>query len=340
MNRLLLLTNVLLLFIHASCEEETCVVEQEKKEGGSVVKTINIGNDGTSLTPSSIIVIENFLPEDFIQTTFQNITNDQEWRTVIPDHQKKLEEFQQTKNKNSDDNDDESTKRLLKAVQMNDGGFPGTRTDLTKDYEAALKAKIDTLDLESMLGLSNNLEKRWSSTDSFFGNVCYHPSSLGISQRAPHTDFGLIDRKSATVAIVHYLNPTFQGTGGTSFYKEKISQGSRFFYSDCKRLREKAKEMGLKPGTTTYMEAISCHCRINNVNCSSYIWYARKLPEAKYTNDSTSHYELMLHVPYKFNTAVIYATQQLHSAYIDDDTLGKLTCDAKEGRVTGNVFLV
>ena len=319
----------------------TCVVEHDiMTMDESVVKVIQIGQGGKTLTPASIIVIENFLPENIVKFTFENITNNNhEWKTVIPFHQKDLEALLQSSVEG--ENNDHVGNRLLENLVNHEGGFPGIRTDLTELYENVLKEKLESLDIEKMLGLSKPLQRRWSPVDSFFGNVCYHPSSLGISQRAPHTDVGVIDRKSIVVAVVHYLSPKFEGLGGTSFYKESSSDGSRFLLQDCKILKNHAKDLGLKPGSTKYLDVASCHCKpSSNMYCHNYQWYNKKFPNAEYTNDSNEHYELLLHVPYKFNTAVLYSAQQLHSAYIDDETLEHLSCDAKNGRVTSNVFLI
>lgn len=316
-----------------SHEGKTCSADLECIDGGErkSVQIINIGE----LTPSSIIVIDNFLSNDLMMATFENITK-AEWETVIPDHKKYYEKWKTQNVTKEGDN----LEKWMKAPKQGGGGFPGIRTRLTEAYEKALRTKLDELDLEVMMGIESPLQGTWSSLDSFFGNVCYHPESLGIAHRAPHTDEGFIDKKLVKLAIVHYINPTFQGTGGTSFYRETSSGASRFLFQDCQAVKGKVKELGLTPGTTKYIEAVSCHCKFSPMDCSQYKWYGQRVQESKYTSSSTPHYELLMHVPYKFNSAVIYEAKQLHSAFIDDETLQHLTCDAKVGRLTANIFIV
>ncbi len=328
-----LITLSTIIFQVASHEGKTCGANLEYIDGEkpSSDQIINIGE----LTPSSIIVIDDFLPNDLIMATFENITKT-EWTTVMPDHKQYYEKWKTQ----SDIKEGENLEKLMQAPKQDGGGFPGIRTMLTEAYEKKLRTKLDELDLEVMMGIQSPLQRIWSSQDSFFGNVCYHPESLGIAQRAPHTDEGFIGKKLVKLAIVHYINPTFQGTGGTSFYREKISGASRFLFQDCQTVKEKVKELGLTPGTKKYTEAVSCHCKFSPMDCSQYQWYGQRVQESEYTSSSTPYYELLLHVPYKFNSAVIYDAKQLHSAFIDNETLQHLTCDAKVGRLTSNIFII
>ena len=120
---------------------------------------------------------------------------------------------------------------------------------------------------------------------------------------------------------------------------------------DCNHLKKRAvQELGLKPGTTDFVEAASCHCRWGNLNCHDYLWFSKKVQQAAeqdgssgaggYSSGSTSLYQQLYHVPYRYNTAVIYDARQLHSALIDDATAAQLSCNATEGRLTANPFIV
>jgi len=316
----IIVVTMLVVVKASSLEEDSCIVEREIETR----RTMTIGDPAS---PSPILIIDNFLPEELASSTFDKIAL-QEWRTGIPDHQIFYEKYNR-----------EEDGRLLRTPQIiNGGGFPGLRTSLTQDYEAAILEKLQSLNLEETFE-TGPLNLEWNE-DSFFGNVCYDPSSLGVSQRAPHVDLGFIDKKKVKLAIIHYISPNFPATGGTSFYKETASGGSRFLHRDCKMLKDQAKEKGLKPGTTAHIEAASCHCRVNNMDCAAYQWYGEKVPEPRYTSASSPQYELLHHVPYRFNTVVIYDTHQLHSAFIDDETLQSLSCNASEGRVTANLFIV
>ena len=225
----------------------------------------------------------------------------------------------------------------MRAPISNKGGYPGTRANFTEAYEEALKARIDSLDFETIFDIES-MEKSWQNYSVYFGNTCYSPSSLGVGQRAPHLDRTFTKKHPVKLAIVHYLSHSFPAAGGTAFYQEVSSGGSRFLLKDCKALKAKAKSLGYKSGETRYLKQSSCHCRPHGKNCDYYSWYSASVPEG-YMSESTSQYELLLHVPYKYNRAVVYHPLQLHSAYVDDYTLQSLTCDPRHGRVTANAFL-
>lgn len=336
--RLLSITLLLIIFVQdvVQSEEGSCLAESRlpatKNVCDDTTTTMMIGD----IHPAPILVVENFLPEALVRGTFDNLTAHQGWVVPVHEHTKYYERW-------LDDYaagfDGDTMPRLMKPPRKDDGTFPGIAKNLTVTYKEAVVERVKGMGIKDIFELTLELDHTDLST-SFFGNVCYNESSLGVQQRAPHVDMGQIKRRGVNIAIVHYISPTFLAMGGTSFYRQKSSGGSNFRHQNCVDLKRRAKERGLQPGNTDFLRAASCHCRHENMPCHKYLWYRRDMAEqASYSNESTNHYELLHHVPYKFNTAVIYDTKQLHSAFIDQETLQSLSCDPKEGRVTANIFL-
>eukprot|EP00418_Pyrodinium_bahamense_P038575 CAMPEP_0179205190 /NCGR_PEP_ID=MMETSP0796-20121207/102293_1 /TAXON_ID=73915 /ORGANISM="Pyrodinium bahamense, Strain pbaha01" /LENGTH=215 /DNA_ID=CAMNT_0020910075 /DNA_START=81 /DNA_END=728 /DNA_ORIENTATION=- len=204
-----------------------------------------------------------------------------------------------------------------------------------------------------------------SSSDSFFGNVCYSPRALSAAQRAPHIDGGTPGsvRREIKLALVHYISPAWQPArarlskepegvdiavgGGTAFYLDRHSNHSRFAPEDCGFILRHAEAID---GSQRSHAASSIFCQHGHAfNCSRQ-WPPP--PDCKgvmtslagrrpaYMASSDSDFELLLHVPYRFDTAVIYEPSLLHSAFIDGSALEGLSCDAGSGRLTANLFIV
>ena len=295
---------------------------------------------------STILVLDNFLNESFMQNLLTEYlwNASTPWQPVIPHHRPAYEQQQQQPRAAVDHN------RLFQAPppSPNQGGFPGLRTNLTTAYHQALHEVVLTQLTPAMIQDVTgrpipNDQLRWSTMDSFFGNLCYDPVSLSLTQRVPHIDQGHVveQRRPVQMALVHYLSPHFPGTGGTAFYAETASGGNRFRYQDCQELKANAKEKFPK-GTTALLEASSCHCRPHNKQCGDYQWYIDKFrhwtpPTYMGTPKHEEHYLLLHHVPYRYNRAVLYDARQLHSAYVE--SVEHLSCAATQGRLTANVFL-
>ncbi|KAL7569450.1 hypothetical protein ACA910_009633 [Epithemia clementina (nom. ined.)] len=365
---------------------------KESSPSSSASSSFQIKYIGEDPFQSPVLIFENFLDEALVRSTVDTLLQQQEnqlnhgWRPVIPRHQKYYQEQRRKQSQDNGDGKEGNQRFLLQTPPERSGGFPGLRHNLFSDddYSRALKQKLESLDLEatyfgnassSSSSSSSLLTLDWSSTDSFFGNVCYHPQkSLSVAQRVPHTDMGLVVHPSSSsgnrnhrpgrliqLAVVHYMNPQFAGTGGTGFFQERSSGGNRFRLSDCHRLKQRAEQdLGVKMGTTAFVQAASCHCHWGKQHCHDYLWYEKMVKSLSrdpsdnnnnntssndlgdhsgYLTGSTPLYKLLLHVPYRFNTAVIYDARQLHAPLIDADTLQHLSCNATTGRLTANLFL-
>lgn len=353
-------------------DADSCLRPTNKEEAFS--QAIAIG----TLTPAPILVIQNFLNVTVVQRTWDHIaSNAVEWNPVIPDHREAYRDLLVASK------DDDVLQLFYAPTRPKHGGFPGLRTDLTVEYQEALGSKLESIrhELEAVFEEESYRPKRslrlkWHTKDSFFGNLCYHPESLSLAQKLPHTDSGTVEQQPLQLALVHYLSPTWGhraahnnntktatslAGGGTAFYAQAASGGASRFrrHPDCQLLQDLALEKGLKRGTTAYIKEASCHCRAGagNMNCVDYLWYTQGIEksgivtkQAYYNGNSTDSfssslsanpYPLLYHVPYQFNTVVIYDAQQLHSAMIDDESLQHLQCyPTQKGRITANIFLV
>jgi hypothetical protein len=228
---------------------------------------------------------------------------------------------------------------------------------------------------------TDSLKLKWSSEWSFFGNICYANEGLTMAQKAPHIDNGTIsstagDDENSTqkepmkLAMVHYLSPTWGDTGnfpngptgGTSFYRERVSTSGSFTPEHCREIQQRV--LGDEQNSTTTTAASFIDYAATSVFCPGSPayrcgtaefpppahCYKKKVQTVRvsidrkgawtYQSKSDGDFELLLHVPYEFDTAVMYNAKTLHGAYIDEEARGKLTCEAKHGRVTGNIFMV
>jgi hypothetical protein len=200
---------------------------------------------------------------------------------------------------------------------------------LTYKYGEAAKTKLKTLHLEELFDLPS-LEYSTRQSPPFFGNVCYEPSSLGVFQSAPHVDSG------NTLALLYYLSPHWEGAGGTAFYREKASQASRFRTDDCHVLKDLADAI-YEIDSEEHHDQYSCYCRLSTCGDEGSCFHARV--QQGYRSESDDGYELLLHVPFKFDRAIIYSAMQLHSGYLTKEDVDQLSCLPEKGRVTANVFI-
>ena len=182
----------------SSCEASPSIVEATSTNDPKIT-TVSIGEDPFT---SPVMIIENFLDETLLDSIVKTLKDRpmSDWRPVIPHHARFYDKF--------DLNED----KVLKAVPENEGGYPGLRTDLIDAYGAAVRERLTSFDLNKVFtALHRRLDVEWSPTDSYFGNLCYHPDSLSHTQRLPHIDIGIVGSKKVPIqlAILHYINPDF-----------------------------------------------------------------------------------------------------------------------------------
>jgi hypothetical protein len=310
-------------------------VDSTKLQEGMTIYTIHNPH-----TPSNnILVIDDFLDANFMSELYRNLSLSTDWIPVIPDHQAV---FNYTRDVV------ESNTVLWTPPTVSDVGLPGLRHKLTQAYQDALTDKLLSLpNLEEIFQMQRSkidpsipaLYQIWDADNSFFGNICYSPESLGILQRVPHVDTGLVQNpngsfESLTLALIHYLSPDYTGTGGTSFYEQRASNSSRFTAGDCDKLQKVAK-MNYPVHSEEYRAQMSCYCDKRGAGCREFY---KNVPSGSYHSDSSQHFELVLHIPYQYNRVVLYSAKQLHTLHIDQ--VNTLSCHAAKGRLTTNLFMI
>lgn len=227
------------------------------------------------------------------------------------------------------------------------GGFPGMIADLTQTYRDAFLQALRPYQgqLVELFGdgvITTNASMTITPF-SFFGNVCFHPDSLLPIQSIPHVDRGYNNRgthqyDSLSLALVHYIHPNYKGRGGTAFYKEKLTNSSRFNTQDCQRLMQTSGKT-FQPQSKDHLWHASCHCLWPSLQsaCRGRVDFVGR--QQGYGSDIAEHYELLEHAPYAFNRLVVYDPNQLHAAYVDQDVKSFLSCKPEYGRLTANLFL-
>lgn len=280
------------------------------------VKVYQINNSTNRITPSSsssppevVVVIDNFFGNELAEIIHEElIANDDDWKPATGQHQKYFRGME----KSLTDDD------LFNPPSNIRAGFPGLRKDLQPEYKEAVMDKLSELSLERIFDVVYEKLQYKLQPYSFYGNVCYEPSSLGLLQSAPHND---PDR----FALLHYLSPTWEGTGGTAFYRETYSQASRFLKEDCIMYKERQ--------TTGDVDHYSSYCDKNFQRDA----FSARVKQGSYRSVTDEDFELLLAIPYQFDRAVIYMGNQLHSGYLTDNDVQQLSCRPTKGRLTANL---
>jgi hypothetical protein len=178
--------------------------------------------------------------------------------------------------------------------------YPGIRAELPDSYVDALVP--DLLErLRDVYEIPIHLEHR--IIHRLYSLITTPPEDLGVLQRVPHFD----TLNSYYFATVHYLAPgPFAGTGifrhrPTGF--ERISE-DRY---------------------PAYVEAAESHMK------------AHGLPDARYIDSSTDHYELIEELEYQQNRLIVYPGNLLHSGLIQPER--DVSWDPATGRLTANLFI-
>jgi hypothetical protein len=179
---------------------------------------------------------------------------------------------------------------------------------ITPQYPG-LRAPLDPAVCAYLLGALAPLLDQWFACpgtrwemQAWYSLVTTPPGELLPIQRLPHVD-GTDPRQ---IAMMLYLHRT--GHGGTAFFRHRSTGLEALTATDYPR----------------YAEALK-----RDVAASG-------LPPAAYTTDGAPHFERIHAVPGRFNQAVFYRGNILHSGVIDNDV--PLSADPREGRLTINAF--
>ena len=177
------------------------------------------------------------------------------------------------------------------------------------------------------------MEVTHESSTSYFGMVCYKPSSLLPGMKAPHFDSTLQD----AVAVVHFMSggtsehANVYGSSGTAFYREKSSMIERVWPNVCLHSIDLTSP-GLVSNSSMcvieYGEGAAGHDLVNSTHYN----------KQSYLSESDTLHELLEVITPKPNRAVVFPQALLHNGFIDNDTIARLSSDPKKGRITGQVF--
>ena len=179
-------------------------------------------------------------------------------------------------------------------------GYPGVRTPLPGAYVKTVMEAITPLLYEQYAipsTLSPNVEL------AYYSLLTTPARKLNPLQRLPHFD----TNNTHYYAVLHYLN---EGDfGGTGFFRHRPTGFERV---------TRARSDIYKQSASAFMAV-------------------RGLPEEKYINSSTNHYELITGVAYKANRLVIYPGNLLHSGLVSEAV--DVCSDPARGRLTANIFI-
>jgi hypothetical protein len=188
------------------------------------------------------------------------------------------------------------------AVFSPDGisAFPGIRAPLTDDYINSVLSVIDPL-VKETYGVPAAMKV--AKELAYFSLITKQDAELNVSQRIPHFD----TNNTHYYAVLHYLNEgNFSGTG---FFRHRPT--------GFERISEDRKDI--------FIQSASAFMAI------------RGIPQAKYLNRSTNHFELFAQVDYKPNRLVIYPGSLLHTGLISASV--DVCADPQHGRLTANIFV-
>ncbi|MFA6123483.1 DUF6445 family protein [Sphingomonas sp.] len=176
--------------------------------------------------------------------------------------------------------------------------YPGVRAPVGRDYCAEVGPLLAGA-ARRVFGFTQRL----SFDRALFSLTLTPPAELTLAQRLPHID----DVAPERLAVVHYLSP--QDWGGTRFYRHRTT-GFETIGPDRHR---------------SYLDQLADDLR----RCGE--------PPPGYIAGATALFEPIGHVPARFNRAVLYRSNLLHCAAIDNACI--LPADPATGRLTIASFL-
>lgn len=178
--------------------------------------------------------------------------------------------------------------------------YPGTRAPLLDDYINSVLSVIDPL-VKETYSVPETISV--AKELAYYSLITKQDAELNVSQRIPHFD----TTNMHYYAVLHYLNEgNFSGTG---FFRHRPT--------GFERISEDRKDI--------FIQSASAFMAV------------RGMPQAKYLNRSTNHFELFAQVDYKPNRLVIYPGNLLHTGLISASV--DVCADPQRGRLTANLFV-
>lgn len=177
--------------------------------------------------------------------------------------------------------------------------YPGVRAAIPDEYWSDAQVKLCKRAIAGAFNLSGEL----SFLDTSFSMVTTAAEDLDPFQRLPHPD-AFCPRH---IALVHYLAQDFPG--GTAFFRHR----------------------------STGLQTIAEHNRSAYCQTLEDELHRNGPPPANYVRGDTKLFEQIHEVESRFNRAVLYRGQQLHSGVIEPSA--RLSADPAKGRLTITAFM-
>ena len=142
--------------------------------------------------------------------------------------------------------------------------------------------------------------------------------------------------------IVHHYISHWNGNCGTAFYVDRATNQSHFSDPECRQLIKQMVKKKLPPGQKRNQCAeAGCHCAVEGITPK----YCKKRCEmrgqqAGYLGNQSEFYTAAHHVPYQFDRAVIFSPLMLHSAFLEEEDVARLSRDPAKGRLVATFYIV
>lgn len=177
--------------------------------------------------------------------------------------------------------------------------YPGVRAELCDAYWSHDQVMLCQGAITQAFNISGKIEL----LDASFSMVTTQPEHLDPLQSLPHCDA----YQPRHIALVHYLSPNFPG--GTAFFRHRSTE--------LQTVSEQNR--------AAYFKALQSELDRDGP------------PPREYVRGDTELFEQIHEVESRFNRAVLYRGQQLHSGVIDPSA--RLSADPSTGRLTVTAFM-
>lgn len=178
--------------------------------------------------------------------------------------------------------------------------YPGVRANLCDDYWSHDQVMLCRGAITQAFNISGNID----FLDASYSMVTTQPQDLDPFQSLPHFDAF----HPRHIALVHYLSPNFPG--GTAFFRHRST--------GLQTISEQNR--------TAYFNALQSELERDGP------------PPPEYVRGDTKLFEQIHEVESRFNRAVLYRGQQLHSGVIEPSA--RLSADPSTGRLTVTAFMM
>lgn len=143
--------------------------------------------------------------------------------------------------------------------------------------------------------------------------------------------------------IIHHYISHWNGNGGTAFYIDNATNQSHFSDPECRQLINQMKKKKKLPSgrMKNQCSEAGCHCAVPGItpkSCKSQCEKQRG-QQPGYLGNHSEFYTAVHHVPYQFDRAVIFSPLMLHSAFLEEEDVVRLSCDPTKGRLVATFYV-